>query len=230
MNGVGGACEACTAENEDLLLSIALHGPPAALEEPAEGGLRARLGDLDGVDIEVGSGGLPTGGVFPPTRPPGLTGVLEAAASAMTLRRSILLISQVGYNPRGKTHFSASTARDFQTGPLLAEPTDKSNGVTGRELLGVCAGILTEDGVDMTSSMEKMSSGPPLGVDVALKSGLRGGEGNLAPRCLAGPVVKSTGEITGERGFHFQGCRTLGAGMSCSANQSFHFSVVALTS
>lgn len=81
--------------NDDLALSSARHG---ADDDPAaDGGLRAREGDFVGVDIDGGNPGLLAGGVLP--NPGAAVGLgFEAAASAMTLRKSILNVScTVGY-------------------------------------------------------------------------------------------------------------------------------------
>lgn len=95
----------------------------------------------------------------------------------------------------------------------------------GLEERGVIAEA--EGGVGISSSMVKIPSVPERG----FISGLNVGDGVFLARVLGvALLVVSRGDNIGERGFQRQGCLTRGAGISCKANQSLHFSMALLTS
>lgn len=80
--------------------------------------------------------GLPVNDVAVLGAAGGRVGVVVACVSAMMLRRSTLQLS--ANSPASHAtdaYFAASTAADFQTGPLRG--AERSSGVTGLDLAGV---------------------------------------------------------------------------------------------
>ncbi len=155
---------------------------------------------------------------------PGRAGVFDevllAAVSAMMLRRSTLIAVKWSRLPSNLAYLSVSTVRDFQTGPL--EFADRSSGVMGRDILGVCIPDAAVTGELTSSSMAKMSSTEDE-LGVGCKSGLVTGEGDDRRPLFVGVTV-SVGEITGDLAFHLHGCRTRSVGMSWTASHSLCFS------
>jgi hypothetical protein len=140
-----------------------------------------------------------------------------------------------------RTHLSASTVRDFQTGFELA--LARSRGVMGLPAdLGVCAPDAVDGGVMWSSSIAKISSDADAvaGSGRGGISGLRNGE--RWPWCAPPPppprvrlslvevVVKlCTGDNFGDFARSLYACLTLGTGISCFDNHSRCFSIKGMT-
>lgn len=148
------------------------------------------------------------------------------AVSAIILRRSTLHGGQqiCLASKADRTDLSVSTVRDFQTGPLEpGVPADRSSGVIGLDVLGVVAPEAAADGEFPSSSIANMSSSADE-LGVGRRSGLVTGDGLLRRPFLIGVTVVVDVK-TGDLGFHLQGCRTFGVGISCTASHSRCFSI-----
>jgi len=103
---VGGLCCAWTEVKDDFARSTARHG--AEEEPPADGGLRASEGDFAIKEAEEGSPGRrsPGGGLPAEFGATGREAGFDLAASAITLRRSTLIVSW-----KTKSPFSTLTSQ-----------------------------------------------------------------------------------------------------------------------
>lgn len=188
---------------------------------------------MEGAAPDAGSGNPPRAAEPFPTADAttgmdtGFKGVLAAAVSAMILRKSALPVS---------------TVFDFHIGVLAGvdEPDVEAAGWKGvaPRLRGVIDleplfGVRTSDalvvGVGRSSSIWKIPSAADdlsetsaLGLTIGEGGGLRLGATGLAEE-------RSTGDIA-DLALYLKGCRTIGAGMSCTNSHSRCFAINSFTS